>query len=63
MDCDPVHAAPAHVFTVDLSHGAVVTVTRTEVWTSLAVLAGAALVVLAGSGAAAWFTAHAFHVV
>lgn len=63
MDRDPVHAQPARVLAADLSHGAVVTLSRTEVWFSLAILAAAALVVLAGSGAAAWLTAHALHVV
>jgi hypothetical protein len=57
MDHDRILAAPASVFGAELSPGPVVTVSRTEVWSSLAVLAGAALAVLAGSGLAIWFAA------
>jgi hypothetical protein len=56
MDYDPIHATPAAVFSADLSPCAVVTVSRTEVWSSLAVLAGAAFVALAGSGLIVWLS-------
>ena len=57
MDSDLLHAAPAFALSADLRSGAVVTVSRTEAWSSLAVLAGLALAALAGSGLAVWFAA------
>lgn len=57
MECESVHAAPAYALGADLRSGAVVTVSRLEAWSSLAAVAGALLLALAGSGWAFWFAA------
>lgn len=58
METESVHAAPAFVLGADLRAGAVVTVSRLEAWSSVAVLIGAVVLLFAGSGAAVWFAAN-----
>ena len=56
MERDPVHATPAFALSADLVPGAVVTVSRNEVWSSLALLAGIAFAAVAGSTMVVWFS-------
>lgn len=56
MERDLIHATPAYALCAELSPGAVVTVSRVEVWSSLALLAGIAFAAVAGSTMIVWLT-------
>lgn len=56
MERDLINATPAYALRADLIPGAVVTVSRTEVWSSLALLAGIAFAAVAGSTMIVWLS-------
>lgn len=56
MERDLIHSTPAYALRADLIPGAVVTVSRTEVWSSIALLAGIAFAAVAGSTMIVWLS-------
>lgn len=56
MERDLINSTPAYALRADLIPGAAVTVSRTEVWSSLALLAGIAFAAVAGSTMIVWLS-------